>query len=351
MKTRSARSLGRLPVIVELASLLVLFGCSSSSAPTPPADPTAPTLTPAPTPTPTPNPLTPTRTPTPTPSPITTPTPKATATATPIAAVPAQRPIVLVMEENHSLTDVESGMPYLMSLAAKGGLGINYYANGHPSLPNYLWIGTGSNDGITVDECESALSAPLNVDNIAREMTKAGLSWKAYEEDLPSVGSMTCNSGGYAQRHNWFAYLSDVVGTPEQNYMVPFSQFASDLASSALPPFSLVTPNVNDDAHNGTLAQADSWLQTNIGPLLSSPAFQPGGSGLLIVLFDEGTTSLNGGGQVAIVLYGPKVKVGYQSTNFYQHQSTLRTVLEAMGITRFPQNAATAPDMADFFTP
>ncbi len=301
---------------------------------------------PTPTPTPTATPSgTPTATPTPTPKPTPTPTP------TPTAAVPPQSPIVLVMEENHSLSEVESGMPYLMSLAAKGGLGINYYANMHPSLPNYLWIGTGSNDGVTVDECESALAAPLNVDNIAREMTKAGLKWKAYEESLPSVGSMVCStSSGYVQKHDWFAYLSDVVGTAEQDYMVPFTQFATDLANNALPAFSLVTPNVNDDAHTGTLAQADSWLQTNIGPLLASKAFQAGGSGLLIVVFDEGTTDVNGGGQVAIVLYGPKVKVGYQSTKFYQHQSTLRTVLEAMGITTFPQYSATAPDMADFFT-
>jgi hypothetical protein len=76
--------------------------------------------------------------------------------------------------------------------------------------------------------------------------------------------------------------------------------------------------------------------------------FQPGGDGVLIIGFDEGTTRTHGGGQVAWVIVGPRVKA-YRSTTFYQHQNTLRLMLEGLGVTKFPQASATATDMSEFF--
>ena len=87
-------------------------------------------------------------------------------------------------------------MPYLNSLIKSYGLATQYYANAHPSLPNYLWLSSGSNDGVTTDDCASTTGA-LNVDNAARELNRAGLSWKVYAESLPAVGYMGCSSGEY----------------------------------------------------------------------------------------------------------------------------------------------------------
>lgn len=95
---------------------------------------------------------------------------------------------------------------------------------------------------------------------------------------------------------------------------------------------------------------ADSWLQTNIAPLLASSAFQSGG--LLIITFDESEDSdiENGGGHVATVIISPQAKKGYQSQTLYQHQSTLRLMLAGSGVDTFPGMSATAPDMAELFT-
>ena len=134
----------------------------------------------------------------------------------------------------------------------------------------------------------------------------------------------------------------------------PFSQFAADLASGTLPEFSYIVPDVMDDAHNGTPQQADSWLESNVVlPLSQQPAFQTGGDGLLIVDFDEaedGDTSY-GGGHVSPVLWGPVVKAGYrqESSTVYQHQSMLRTMMEALGLPDPPAAAASAPSMSEFF--
>ena len=44
------------------------------------------------------------------------------------------------------------------------------------------------------------------------------------------------------------------------NNLVPFTQLATDIANHTLPNYGFIVPNLNDDAHNGTLAQADTWL-------------------------------------------------------------------------------------------
>src|SRR5204862_6927797 len=97
------------------------------------------------------------------------------------------------------------------------------------------------------------------------------------------------------------------------------------------------------------LSAAEQWLQTNIGKVLQSPAFQT--DGLLIIVFDESDISdmNDGGGHVAMVLLSPKAKAGLQSTTFFQHQSTLRATLDALGIASLPGASAGATDMGEFF--
>lgn len=266
--------------------------------------------------------------------------------------VPAGQPtfshVVLVVEENHSYPDVmgNSSMPYLNGLASKYGLATQYFANAHPSLPNYLVLTTG-----LMETSNDNFSGTISDDNVVRELVKAGKTWKAYEEALPSPGYMGDDSGLYLRHHDPFVYLSDVQnGSAQSANVVPFTQFATDLANNALPQYSFIVPNVNDDAHNGTLAEADSWLQTNIAPLIADSAFQS--SGLLIITFDEGdqTDLQHGGGQVATVIVSSAGKQGYQSKTFYQHQSVLRLVLRSSGVNSFPGLAGTAPDMTEFFS-
>ncbi len=255
--------------------------------------------------------------------------------------------VVLVVEENHSYSGVvgSSSMPYLNSLASQYGLATQYFADAHPSIPNYLMLTTGLTE--TFDD---NFSGTISDDNVVRELVKAGKNWKSYAESLPSPGYLGGDSGTYVRRHNPFTYLSDVQSDSSQAAnVVPFTQFATDLGKGALPQYSFIVPDLMDDAHDGTLAQADAWLKANIAPLIADPAFQS--SGLLIITFDEGDqTDLNhGGGQVATLIIGSKAKQGFQSKTVYQHQSVLRLILAGSGINTFPGLAAVAPDMTEFF--
>jgi hypothetical protein len=131
---------------------------------------------------------------------------------------------------------------------------------------------------------------------------------------------------------------------------VPFTQFATDLASGQLPDYSFVRPNLCNDAHNCALSVADAWLKANIAPLLTSTPFKD--DGVLIIVFDESANDdTHGGGRIAAVFVSPKFsKGGYQATTLYQHESTLRLMLEGLGITTdLPGAAATAPTMWEFF--
>jgi phosphatidylinositol-3-phosphatase len=259
---------------------------------------------------------------------------------------PASNRVFLLVEENHSFSDVigNSAMPYLNGLASKYALGTQYFADAHPSLPNYFRLTVGLPETNNND-----FAGTVSDDNVVRELVKAKKTWRCYAESLPSAGYTGGDVYPYFKHHDPFVYLSDVLGTAQANNVVPFSQFAADLSSNNLPDFSFIVPNVLDDAHDGSLPAADQWLSTNIDPLIKSSTFQSGG--VLIIVFDESENSdlAHGGGQVPFIIVGPQIKSGYRSSTFYQHQSTLRLVLSTLGIKSFPGAAASAPDMGEFF--
>jgi phosphatidylinositol-3-phosphatase len=251
------------------------------------------------------------------------------------------------MEENHSYSSVigNSSMPYFNGLAQQYGLATQYYANTHPSIGNYFMLTTGQI--ITNDD---SYSGTVSADNLVRKLIAAGKTWKSYAESLPSVGYLG-SSSPYAKRHNPFAYFTDVVNSStEKLNLVPFTQLKTDLANGNLPDLAYIVPNMNNDAHNGTLGTADAWLKNNLASVLSSSTFQQ--DGLLIILFDESVDSdtSHGGGHIAMLMIGPQVKRGYKSTITYQHQSTLRLIEQALGMSSFPGAAASAPSMGEFFS-
>ena len=260
--------------------------------------------------------------------------------------VPPSSHVFVLVEENHSYASVigNSSMPYLNSLASKYGLATQYYANTHPSIGNYFMLTTGQ-----ILTNNDSLCSTITNDNVVRHLLSAGKTWKAYAESLPSAGYTGCDVYPYAKRHNPLAYFSDVANSSEKYNVVPFTAFSSDLANNRLPNFSFIVPNLLNDAHDGSLSTADAWLKNHIAPLIASPVFQK--DGILIIVFDESVNAdtQHGGGHVAAVVIGPKVKPGYKSTKLYQHQSTLKTAMQALGLTSFPGAASSAPGMADVF--
>jgi phosphatidylinositol-3-phosphatase len=266
-----------------------------------------------------------------------------------VLTLPPINHVFIVMEENHSYSEIISSgaMPYLQSLADQYGLATNYYANTHPSIGNYFMLTTGQI--ITNDD---KYTSTVFDDNIVRHLLADGKTWREYTENLPSVGYLGGNVGGYVQHHNPLSYFSDVRNsTVQQQNLVPFTQLATDMVAGQLPNYGFIVPTNAHNGHDGTSLAADQWLQNNIVPLINDPQFQQ--DGLLLIIFDEGRTTdtANGGGQVVWVAVGPSVKTAYASDTLYQHQNTLKIVCDLLGIGSFssPSLATdTAPSMTEF---
>jgi len=263
--------------------------------------------------------------------------------------------VAVVVLENQDFANIigNANMPFLNSLASNNSLARQYVANTHPSIGNYFMMTTGQI--ITNDD---AFTGTVAADNIARELTNAGKSWKVYAESLPSPGYTGGDVYPYLKHHNPFTYFTDVIGTSQANNLVPFSQLSTDLGANSLPNFLFIVPNAQNDMHDCpagfstcTLADkatnTDAWLQNNLSALLANSDFQS--NGFMVITFDESETdNTNGGGHVATILVGLRVKQAFASDTTFQHQSLLRTSLESLGVTTLPGAAAGAPSMSEF---
>lgn len=251
--------------------------------------------------------------------------PFATASTAPAAApatagvVPTPSHVVVVMEENHSYDDIigSSDAPYINSLASSGALMTNSFAVTHPSEPNYMALFGGDTFGLSSDACPVSEG---NAANLGSELLAAGKTFKGYSEGLPSTGSTKCSSGAYARKHAPWVNFSNVPGSDS----VPFSQFPSDF--STLPTLSFVIPDLDDDMHDGTVGDGDSWLQNNLSAYAT---WAKNNNSLLIVTWDEDDYSESN--QIPTIIVGAGVNPGQYSEQI-DHYSLLATLEQMYGL-------------------
>jgi hypothetical protein len=268
-------------------------------------------------------------------TPILAPTAIPTPTATPIPLVPPFEHIIIVVFENKEFGKVVDNpqMPYFNHLAQSYTLLTQYYAVSHPSLPNYLAMISGDTFGVTFD-CVKCFQDAVTLPDL---IESHGLTWKTYQEDMPTPCYPEPEAGQYAIKHNPFAYFKSIRLDPTRcaRSIVPYTQLSMDLASGALPNYVFITPNLCNDAHDCPINVADSWLQGLMGEL--QPPLDAEGKPYLIVLtWDEGQGNhsccglpAEAGGRIPTILISPQVKRGYQDATPYTHYSLLKTIAEA----------------------
>ena len=282
----------------------------------------------------------------------------------PLATAPATQPlsptiprvghIFEIVMENKSYPSIigSSSAPYINSLAQQYGLATNFYAIRHPSLPNYLALTSGSTHGVTSDCTNCFVDAP----NLADQIESAGKTWRAYMEGMPKP-CFVGDQGRYRQKHNPFIYYDSIRKNPARcSNIVPFTQFAQDLAANALPDYVWITPDMCNDMHDCAIEDGDAWLQTWVTKILASPAWQQ--NGVLFITFDEsfasdtsGCCEVAKGGHIVTLVISPLGKPAYQSTIAYDHYSLLGTIEELWDLPKLEGAAcACAPPMVDFFT-
>ena len=346
--------------------------------------------------------------------------------------------VIMLENEDYATTFGEPAAdPYLaQTLPSEGALLSEYFATGHESNDNYIALVSGQPpnpenqaDCQIYDNFTAPITLsngvvggvgcvyPASVANIGTQLTAAGKSWKAYEQDMgndPNRESAACGhpaletkdetqeaveGDGYATRHDPFVYFHSVIDNQEycDRHVVALggpegempadalhgeTGLVSDLKSAAkTPDFSFITPNLCNDGHDfpcknqpsgaSALADIDTFLETWVPKITSSPAFRK--NGLLMITFDESDGPQSdasacceeqpgpdsplpgitgpGGGRIGAVLLSPFIKAGTVSDVPYNHYSALASFETLFGLPRLAEAASVPATFgADVFT-
>jgi hypothetical protein len=275
----------------------------------------------------------------PSPSPTSTtssPSPSPTSTG---SGSSGSAPLVVIYMENKERSSVvgSSSAPYQNALLGKGINLTHYYGVAHPSLPNYLALGNGQTDG--KQGTDSIKAGELTQSpTLWNQLQKAGVSWAVYEEDMPSAcyGGTTYNL--YALKHNPATPFASVYQDAATcSHVLPFTK----LDPTNLPQVSFVAPNLCNDEHDCPLSTGDSWLQSNVEPMLKAGA-------TVVLTYDEGSSGAgvngtSGGGNIYAVVVGKGI-AAETDTGQYNHYSLLASIEARFGLTKL-NNAATATEL------
>lgn len=246
-----------------------------------------------------------------------------------ISSIPRPNHVVIVVEENHSYNEIigNPSAPYINSLAKQGANFTASFGVEHPSEPNYLDLFSGSNQGVTDDSCLHTFSTA----NLGSNLLTAGFTFGGYSEDMPSVGYTGCNYNKYYRKHNPWVNFTNI---PSSSNM-PFTSFPSNFNN--LPAISFVIPNQNNDMHDGSINQADTWLKQHLDSYVQ---WAKTNNSLLIVTWDEDDNTQNN--QIPTIFVGPMVKPGNYSETI-NHFNVLRTLEDMYGLSYVGKSSTATP--------
>jgi hypothetical protein len=278
-------------------------------------------------------------------------------------ATPAvYRHVIWIWMENKTYSNVigSHSAPYQTSLAHQCATAPHYAdaSSRYNSLSNYVAATSGqqscSGRGCpagtvtTWNDCQPSPSCRAPVNNLFRQVRKAGGSAMSFEESMRSHCQLTIG-GRYAPKHNPAAYYT--AGYDRRACRrddVPMGgihrgAFHHALSGSGnLPTFSFVTPNLCHDTHDCSIAAGDQWLARWVPRILNSPAYRRGKTAVMVV-YDEDTPCPN-------VFIAPTIQPRTVSTRTgLGHFALLRTTEQLLGIRRYLGQAASAPSFRPVF--
>jgi phosphatidylinositol-3-phosphatase len=236
-------------------------------------------------------------------------------------SVPRLSKVAVLFLENHGYGQVIGSRraPFLNRLARRGALATNYYAVGHPSLPNYLALTTGSTDGVTSDCNSCQTSTP----SLAGQLQTARISWRAYFEGIPAPGFEGRGFLDYTKHYNPFAYSKQIGDGTARNHVVGFGSLRHDLRHGSLPRFSWIAPDLLHDGHNASVRASDRFVARLVPRVVRAL----GPHGVLIITWDEAQGVVGPhGGRVALIATGPGARRHVRLTTPADHYSLLATL-------------------------
>jgi hypothetical protein len=284
------------------------------------------------------------------------------AAAWPAVAGASTPPIVLIVMENHSLSQItgdRADLPYQNALWSHTAPGVpteditNYKqtclaSSGctQGSMSNYEALATGLMQQQTTGPRAGEDTNP----SIFGQLNAGGITWKAYAEGIPAACSAVTSyddpvtDGRYGLGHTPAILMSDIWNN-QANCKMDVTALPG-LAGAALPQFTFLTPNYCDDMHglpsgNGftnciTSSSAlehrsDNWLATIVPNLVADGA-------TVVVTYDEG-----GGSALFTVVAGAGVTNGTSFSTATNHYGLLAGLENALGLSLLGKAATTPP--------
>jgi hypothetical protein len=281
--------------------------------------------------------------------------------------------VFMIYMENHGVHDIvgSRNAPYINNLIRNYGYGENYFAQTHPSLPNYYPILGGTDFGFNYN-CElDCFDAPNLADNI--EGAHGG--WAAYEQSMPAP-CFTQTAGPYSPGELPFLAFHDIVSNTARckEHVLPLQRMATDLASiNTTPNYAWIAADENHNMegpvnlefilslltdHQYNIKAGDQFLADTLPAILNSPAFQTQRSAIFIT-WDEDYNNLslgigNEGNHVPMIVI-PSRSSGMRqghivAANYNNHYSLLRTIEESLRLApRLTNNDKFAQPMNEYW--
>jgi hypothetical protein len=227
------------------------------------------------------------------------------------------------------------------------------YGVEHPSLPNYIDLTSGANQGITGD-CFPSSKCSTSATSIFSILAASGKTWKTFVEAMPSncypQDSGTLPSE-YVVPNNPAPYYSNISSACNADD-VPFGSvtsgnFITALNSNTLPNFTIIKPDHCDDMHSCSPQTGDAWLKSLMPTILASSEYKSGNTAIVLVMDESLVSSENN--HVPLTFIAPSIKAGTVVSTHVNHYSVLRTTEAMLGITPYPGNANSAQDLRSAF--
>src|SRR5881296_4722918 len=244
---------------------------------------------------------------------------------------------VIVLMENHDLSDIYGPAPYMTQLADQYAFSQHWASITNPSQPNYIALIGGSTFGVSGDGNHPNLNDPTLVDIIEN----SGHTWNAIAEGSGSGCSINPDRG---EDHFPFLSYTTITGSAARCADL-HSGGPTDVvaALNAGTNFIWFTPNDGHNMHDNSVASGDSWLQSWVPQLLSAMS---GKHATLFLTYDEGYASPP---LVYSGFSGPAAKQAYKSTTSYTHYSLLKLIEDVWGGGSLGQGDVGAASPLEFF--
>lgn len=256
----------------------------------------------------------------------------ASATATPGTGLPNFKHIYLIVMENKDYGSIvgSGAAPYENRLIARYGLATNFYAETHPSEPNYIALTSGGLQGTDSDG-----TYDLSVPSLFDQVETSGRTWHVYAQGYPGNCFRSFQAdpiqdgpgapGDYVRKHNPAISYTSISGDPARcaniGKLAGFDPGAAD--------FEMIIPNEINDMHSSSVSAGDAFLATFVPQIIDSPDFA---DSLLIITWDEDSTNGAGGGHIATIVASPGMTPGSRFDGAATHYSLLRTIEQAWGL-------------------